>query len=143
MEHTSAVWQRVGAQPAPDAAGLEGLIATEWTAASTYLHLSRKLQGHYAEVLRRLFQEEQAHANCLKGIYALITGETPKVASPVPQTDTPELTLRRCYGQEMRSLAAYEARSADPQYGAVYQKLAQQEREHCWIVLELIGQLQK
>jgi len=43
----------------------------------------------------------------------------------------------------MHTLAAYEQRSADREYGPVFARLAQQEREHCRMVLELIGNLQK
>ena len=67
---------------------------------------------------------------------------TPTVTPPVPQ-ESPDRCLRRCYGQEMRCLAQYEARSTDPEYGPVFSRLAAQEREHCRIILELLGRLQK
>lgn len=138
------VWQRVhgdrGAS-APPEEGLQELIASEWVDATVYLNLSRRMGGKESTLLRQLFQEEQAHVSCLKGIYTLITGRRPLVrASPPAQEPVPQ-TLRRCYGREMRSLSVYEARSSDPEYGHVFAKMALQEREHCRILLEIIGNL--
>lgn len=139
------VWQRVqGDAPkkAPEQ-GLLELIAQEWTDAEIYLHLSRRFQGKDSVVLRRMYEEEQSHTACLKGIYTLITGTHPSVrAVPLSQGD-PETILRLCYGREMRCLAQYEARSSDPEYGQVFARLANQERDHCRLVLELLGRLKR
>ena len=147
-EKAARVWQRVkgsSASPAPEpnTQGLLGLIAEEWTDATTYLHLSRMFQGRQSAMLRKMFEEEQAHAACLKGIYTLTTGTRPVTRTVPPPQEDPELTLRRCYGREMRCLAEYEARSADSQYGQVFARLATQEREHLRMILELIGSLKK
>jgi len=56
-------------------------------------------------------------------------------------TEDPAIALRRCYGREMRCLAAYEARSGDSEYGPVFVQMAQQEREHCKNILHLLGKL--
>ena len=142
-EKAARVWQRVQGQPDINAPGqgLQGLIAEEWLDATTYLHLSRRFQGKESAVLRQMFEDEQSHASCLRGIYSLITGSRPAIHSaPAPQGD-PEAILRRCYGREMRSLAEYEKRTNDPEYGPVFARLAQQEREHCKAVLELLGKI--
>ena len=145
-QKAARVWERVhaGMASTPETDSLLRLIAEEWTDAATYLHLSRKLQGKKeAAVLRRLFEEEQTHAACLKGIYTLITGQRPVTHTPHPATEPLDATLRRCYGREMRCLAEYEQRTADREYGPVFSRLAQQEREHCSAILQLIGTLQK
>ena len=119
------------------------LIAAEWTDAAVYLQLSRRFQGKDSALLRRMYEEEQAHTACLKGIYTLITGRRPAVkAVPPPQGDTEQI-LRRCYGREMQCLARYEAKASDPEYGQVFFRMAQQERAHCHSVLELLGRLNK
>ncbi len=134
------VWQRVQAVQEPrQSDDLQELIMNEWTAAATYLKLARQLGQREAAVLQRLGREEQAHGACLKGIHTLMTGQNAVTRSPQPEIQNPEQTLRRCYGWEMRSLKEYEARSNDPEYGHVFARLAQQEREHCRAVLELIG----
>lgn len=137
------VWSRVRgeASSGPDFGRLPALIASEEEAANTYLQLSRRLQGKERMMLQRMSQEEQSHAACLKGIYHLITGERTSTAhAPVPNAAV-ELTLRRCYGKEMRCLAEYEARTQDKEYGAVFFRLAQQEQEHCRMLLEILGNI--
>ncbi len=147
-QKAARVWQRVQAEQA-DAKqtrkndNLQELIMNEWIAAATYLRLARQMQPKQAAVLQRLGTEEHAHAACLKGIYTLITGEKAVTRTPQPEVESPELTLRRCYGREMRSLKEYESRCDDPEYGHVFARLAEQEREHCRIVLELLGGLGK
>ena len=71
--------------------------------------------------------------------YTLKTGEKCPVHTPNVGKENPEVTLRRCYGLEMRSLKEYEAKASDPEYGHVYTRLADQEREHCMALLGVIG----
>ena len=137
------VWQRVQGADRLNDRELLTMIAREWTDGATYLQLSRQLQGSQSAKLRRLYEEEQAHTACLKGIYTLITGVRPNVkASPIMGME-PEALLRRCYGRQMQALADYEARINDPEYGPVFARLAEQERDHCRVILELIGNLKK
>ena len=109
------------------------MIAEERYDAAVYLQLSRQFKGKESAVLRRMFEEEQSHAACLKGILALTTGTRPVIRSVLPKPEPVEVVLRRCYGREMRSLACYEAKSRDPEYGPIYARLAAQERAHCKI----------
>lgn len=142
-EKARQVWQRVQST-APGTAreqGLGELIAQEWTAAATYLLLSRQLQGRAAGVLRTVHQQEMANVACLKGIYTLLTGSRPAIRAVPPAPEAPEIALRHCYGQEMQSLARYESRSTDPEFGQVFARLAAQKREHCRLVLEILGSL--
>lgn len=135
------VWQRVSGGRDNEDMELLDLIGQEWTDAVTYLALSRKVSGRSSMILRRLYEEEQTHTACLKGIYALVTGQKP-VLPPPPQIREPiSAALRRCYGREMQCLARYESRSSHPEYGAVFAKLAQQEQAHCKMILELIGMI--
>lgn len=142
-EKAAQVWQRVrGGQTAETVRdNLLPLIAGEMEAATIYLSLSRRLNSRESEVLRRLFEEEQSHVACLKGIYTLTTGNRPVIRNAPPAKEPPELTLRKCYGREMRCLAAYEERMNDREYGPVFARLAEQEREHCRLVLEILGNL--
>lgn len=144
-QKAARVWQRVQADD-PTQHGEQGLlelIAEEWTDAATYLHLSRRFQGKESAALRKMFEEEQSHTACLKGIYTLITGTRPNVRNLPPAQGDPENILRRCYGREMQCLARYEQRSSHPEYGQVFVRLADQEREHCRLVLELLGNMKK
>ena len=145
-QKAARVWQRVqSAQPElprPEE-NLKELIFNEWTAAATYSRLARQLPQKEAAVLQRLSREEHGHGACLRGIYLLKTGEKCPVHTPEPETEPVEATLRRCYGLEMRSLKEYEVKTGDPEYGHVYARLADQEREHCMALLGVIGSLGK
>lgn len=148
MEHiddarATRIWQRV--QAAPNAAtladSLPALICQEWEIAGVFQQLARRLGGKEASALRRLAEAKLAQAACLKGIYALMTGEQfhPQLS---PESLRSSLqALRRCYGKQMRCLAQYEACSAEPEYGPAFNRLAAREQEHCAALLELIGRL--
>lgn len=143
-QKVARVWERVQGRQGRDPGELPGMIALEWSDAHSYLQLSRRFQGKESAALRRLYEQELSHAACLKGIYNLITGgHTTAPATQVTLQENTEAALRRCYAREMQSLAAYEARSADPEYGQVFARLAQQEREHCHILLTIIGNFKK
>jgi len=142
-EKARSVWQRVQ-NTAPGTAreqGLGELIAQEWTGAATYLLLARRMQGKSATLLRTIHQQEMANVSCLKGIYTLLTGNRPAVQAVPPSPEDPQIALRHCYGREMHSLAQYENRSSDPEFGQVFARLAAQKRDHCRLVLELLGSL--
>ncbi len=135
------VWQRVQQHaPVPeDSAALPQLIAGELADALTYLQLSKRMKGRPAQLLRRMYEDELSHAACLKGVYTLLTGEKLQLSPPKIRQEPVDTVLRRCYGREVHCLEAYEQRTASREYGQVYTRLAQQEREHCRILLELLG----
>ena len=139
------VWQRVhSCQGATEPlTGLPALIAEELLDASVYQQLARRMGPKDATILRRLSEDDTTHADCLKGIHHLITGEKIIPRTPSISLEAPALILRHCYGREMRCLAQYEARCSDPEYGPVFSRLAAQKQEHCRLVLALLGKLQK
>ena len=141
----SRVWQRVrGEEPKqnlPDT--LKALAAAKWQQAAAYLMLSRQLQGREKALVRRMFEEEQAQAACLKGAYTMLTGEPLTARTPPPVPEAPEITLRKCCGRELRALAQYESAAEHGEYGPVLARLAQQEREHCRMILEVLGLLRR
>lgn len=143
QQKEARVWRAVrGAEESPrPEQGLLAMIAHEWADAATYLWLSRRISGPDSQLLREMAQQEQSHGACLKGLYTMLTGARPTVRSVPVKQETVEASLRRCYGREMQCLALYEARCSDAQYGAVFQRLAQQEREHCHKLLEILGRL--
>lgn len=141
-QQAARVWQRVRGEDRLSEGQLQSMVCDAVTREAAYLNLSRQLPGKSA-LLRSLYTGQQAHTACLKGIYTLITGNHPKVeAIPVPGR-SPEAILRRLYGDSMRALADYEAKIADPEYGPVFARLADREKESCRTILELIGWLQK
>ncbi len=138
------VWQRVrGSEQPSTEVTLAALIAAEWEDAAIYLQLSRKFSGKESAILYKMYQQEQHHCSCLKGIYTIATGNKPALPKATPVHGPIEQVLRNCYGREMRALSAYDARSQDAEYGHVFAKLRDQEQEHCRLILELIGSLAK
>lgn len=137
------VWRRVRGEETADQPdlGLPGLIAGEMTAGAAYQALAGRFTGREAETLRRMAQEEQSHEAALRGMHFLVAGEHPTVKIGPQAREPLETALRRCYAGEMKSVAAYESRSHDREYGHVFASLAAQEREHCRRVLELLGGL--
>lgn len=141
-EMAARVWQRVRAPggAAPEWETLPALIAGEWSVAMACQQLARGRNSRTAGILHRLSQEAQEHAACLRGIYVLCAGEKPVIRTPRPEEKQPEALLRRCYQLAFQAQAEYERRAADPQYGPVYARLAQQKREHCQQLLALLGE---
>ena len=137
------VWQRVQSQnpTVPDQATLLTLIVQEQEDAAAYLHLSRQFEGKDAATLRQIAYQEQSHAACLRGIYALQTGKKPELHTPPVPRENRKVLLRRCYSREMQSLAQYKARSNDPEYGHIFTRLAFQEQEHCHTLLLLLDKI--
>lgn len=146
-EKAARVMQRVRETATPpadtvqDTNGLKALIADAHTAATVYLHLSRHFTGEEAAMLRKMSQQAQSHAACLKGIYTLLTGQKLPLKSVSPVQGAKEAILRRCYLQALRSADAYEARQNDPEYGGVFTQLAKDQRQHCKQILSLLGNL--
>lgn len=143
-EQAARVWSRVRSGPGRlSMEDLEELIRREWEDAAIYLQLSRRCSGRMSGVLYRMFQQEHTHCTCLKGIYAMITGDRPKLPQVNVQPKPIETALRECYGREMRCAEVYEELCAQPEYGYVFCHIRDQERTHCRTLLELIGGLRK
>ena len=142
-QKAARVWQRVQAEQPQEASAVElqEMLEEEWLDGATYLQLARQFQGPIREKLQKMGKDEQTHAACLKGIYTLTTGGHPVQKTRQMPPESPHTILRRCYGREMRCFAQYEARANDPEYGQVFARMAQQEREHCRQILELLGRL--
>lgn len=137
------VWQRVQSTAHPDATenGLLPLIAAELAASGAYLALSKRYPGKESALLRFLSEEEAAHAAALRGMYFLLTGQKAVVKAAQQEQQTLEAALRRCYAGELSSIRAYEERSAQPEYGPIFARMAKEEHRHCRTVLELLGKL--
>lgn len=137
------VWQRVQAPAAPsrDTQALLALQRAAVESAALCRHLSRVLPERLRPQLREMEARERQQAACLRGIYVLLAGQKPPLSPFPPQAEPPEVILRRCYGNALRTLSEYENWLADPQFSQVFAQLAQQKREHCRALLVLLGEL--
>ena len=139
------VWARVQGDRSSESKApemnLQAMIMNEWVTSATYLALARQVPPREMCILQRMAREDQGHGACLKGIYTMITDQEPVIKAPPITAGSVNLTLRKCYASLLKTLQEYERWSRDAEYGPVFQRLADQEREHCRLVLELIGRL--
>lgn len=138
------VWSRVHGTAESDMVGaLRAQALGEWTQISAFRMLSRQLPDREKAILKKIIDEDQSHAACLRGIHLLMTG-TPLAVRTVPPTpEAPEAILRKGYSRKLQTAETYEALCSDSQYGHVFASLASQERTHCRILLEILGTLRK
>lgn len=132
------VWQRVqGGDAGPS---LQAMAVRERTAAAAYLMLSRQMQGRAKELLRQLYHRAQTHSRYLNGMNVLLEGRPLAVRTVPPEGSRPTVLLSRCYAEALKAAADYEHRAADSQMGAVFARMAREERENCAMLLEILGQ---
>lgn len=136
------VWSRVRQSQLPVTEGLQAMAAAAMTAAAMYSSLAKQLQGTQRELALQLREQQIAVVRCLKGVYRMASGETMQISCGAAELQTMEAALRKLYGQSLRALHAFETRSADGEYGAVFEALAMREREYLRKNAELMGLLQ-
>ena len=136
------VWQRVHGAGSPhvDPTALIPLIMQESTDAAICLRLAKRLGGRGGPLLQ-LSRQCRQNAGCLRGICAIISGKPPLIPVPTPREEPPQTTLKKCYVNSLGRLRKYDGLSVDTDYGPVFEKLASATREHCTVLLELIGKL--
>ena len=132
MEHT---------QDRMDSRKLGEMMLSSRTAAENFRELARCFQGWQSQALFNMARESRAQGTCLAGILTLVTGEEYRPA-PVP-ADTGILSarLKKAYRRALGLLSDCEAWAADPEYGPVFQRLAQRQQNHCRKILEIIGSM--
>ena len=139
MDEQVRIWQRVKGETPPVTDGLPGLVANALAHAALYGTLARQLQGPGRSMLLALQADEQHCARCLKGIWRMVTGKQLQPAAVPLPAENMEAALRKCYGQCLKALAAFESRAFHPEYGPSFGILAAKKREHCCALAELLG----
>ena len=137
------VWQRIRGAEQPQEKSMQVLAAAELTEAAVHLMLSQQLQGKEKALLRTIFEDDQNHAACLKGIHYFTTDSTLSVRPVPPAPDAPVMALRKCYARKLRAQKEYESRASDPEYGSVFRQLAEDEGRHCKMILQIAGSIKK
>lgn len=134
------VWQRVQAsREEPPKNDLRQLQREAMELAAIYRSLASRLSGKQQEYANILYKGERANGAALAGIGVLSheAGENLKLWQPGKE-DT-QRTLQRCYHRTRRCMTEYMARSAEMEFGIVFEKLARREAEHCLILAQLLG----
>ncbi len=99
---------------------------------------SRSSRGR--EKCRQIQQWEQANVDCLKGML-VFSGQDSAIPLRSPSPAPAKQSLVRGYYLAKKGAAEYTARSVDPEFGVVYQEMAQREMKVCNILTQLLGEL--
>lgn len=145
MEHNDTqreqqVWQRVrsGREEARKNE-LRQLQREAMELAAIYRSLSSRMTGRQQEQAAKLYRGEMDNAAALGGIGILSRQQGESVKLWQPEKEDPRRLLERCYHRTCRCLTEYLARSADGEFGVVFEKMARREGEHCLILAQLLG----
>ena len=134
------VWQRVRArredEPRND---LRQLQREAMELAAIYGDLSSRMMGRSQELVKQLYAGERANASALAGIGILSQNSGESLKRWQPGKEDPRKQLLRCYHRTRRCVTEYLARSAEPEYGLVFEKLAKRAGEHCALIAEILG----
>lgn len=137
------VWQRVRANREEGAkTDLRQLQREAMELAAMYRGLLSRMTGRQREQAARLYQGEQANAAALAGIGILSHQNREQLKIWQPGKEDLKKLLERCYHRTRRCMMEYMARSAEAEYGVVFEKLAKREGEQCSLIAELLGELQ-
>lgn len=122
--------------------GLQALAAAALRAVTVYAGIARQLQGAQKELAIQLWQQQLETLHVLQGIYRLATGMHMNLKNEEMLLENIEPALRKNYTRCLKALAAYENRSADREFGTIFEALADREREHGRKIAELMGVMQ-
>ena len=136
------VWQRVQAdrQEAVQQ-DLRNLQREAMELAAVYRSLSAQATGRQQEQLKRLYLGEKDNAAALAGIGKLSRQTRENLKLWQPGKEEPRKALERCYHRTRRCMTEYLARSADGEFGVVFERMAKREGEHCALIAEVLGSL--
>jgi len=134
------VWQRVRAcSEEPQQNDLRQLQREAMELAAAYRGMVPQLSGSARELAVQLHQGEKANAAVLAGLGYLSRQGGEAVKLWQPGKEALQKTLERCYHRTRRCMTEYLARSAEGEFGVVYQKLAEREGNHCVLIAQLLG----
>lgn len=139
-EMEQRVWQRVMGQKEPENRELKQLAMEAQQAAAEYRHLLRSKVESQRELGRQLLTAEQENLACLKGLHYLQTG-VPMKLPPANGMNWDAKAMVRRYHLSRRSLAEYMARSAEAEWGCVYQAMAKRQEKQCDRLAQLLGHM--
>ena len=128
------VWQRVRGAEEP----ILSLLTLESQAAAAYGQLARRLPKHRKQ-FERMLQQTQYHIKCLRGMGYLTSGVRPARLPLKPRQETTAGLLRTCYLHSLKAAEGYAQHQDNPEYGIVFAQLAQEKRQHCALLLALLG----
>lgn len=136
------VWQRVHAHREEGTKNdLRQLQREAMELAAVYRNLSSQLTGRQQAQAKQLYAGEKANAAALAGIGKLSRESREALKLWQPGKEDPKKMLERCYHRTRRCMTEYMARSAEGEFGVVFERMAKREGEHCALIAELLGSM--
>ena len=137
------VWQRVTGGPQPENGDIRPLLLAAVENASVLRQLTGLLTGKARERMRSLQEGAQRSVEALKGIQKMLSHPAGDLRSPLIPKEPPRRLLEKSFFRTLRLMTEYTARTLEPEFGVVYQALADREREAAAVLAELMGSLEK
>lgn len=139
----SQIWQRVFApMQQPSREDLLPLLTQAVETMGAGRLLAGVLPASVRQLANRLYESLRENALCMRGICRLSGRTEGKFCTMPVEKEPAKRLLEKCYHRCRRAMMEYTARSADPEFGAVYQKMAQREAEHCCLIAQILGNLE-
>lgn len=146
-EKAQRVWQRVQSrQPAAQTAHAsslsptpEGFVLEELTDGEVLLQLARQSKEPANGPLRQLAAQTQSRAGILRGICRLAGLTAPDQLPKPGRQDNVPAVLRRLMGRLLRRLQEYRKLCDHPEFGPLYEGLAQSSRDSALSLAQVIG----
>ena len=131
MEETleKRVWQRVRGEP-DRVEALRGCLARQGRLWSIYRSLSRR-----GGKCRMLFEQKENQIACLRGLLRVLTGQ----GAAHPRCGECRVDLLEAFAAEQQLLGELTGFGRDPDLGPVFAALAEGQKKHLRILLEVIG----
>lgn len=137
------VWQRVMGGPQPGNEDIRPLLLTAWESAAVYRHLTGLLPGKQRERVRMLQEKAMGAVEALKGIQAMSAHPAGKLQPPPIPKEPARRLLEKSFHRSRWLMTEYTARTPEPEFGVVYQGLADREREAGLVLAQLIGSMER
>lgn len=139
MKDQQAIWQRVrSVQPPESRLDLQALVLAALETEGT-LRRAAAMAGSGRQQILALAAGAGEEVATLRGIHWLDTGKDLPRKPLSPPGGTVRELLRRSYFQSLKAQGEYTARALEPQFGGVFQSLAQQTGPRCLAIARILG----
>ena len=136
------VWQRVRASREEGTRqDLRQMQQEAMELAAVYRGLAGQFSGKIREQILELYKGEKENAAALAGIGILSRQQGESLKLWNPGREEPKKMLEKCYHRTRRCMTEYMARSAEGEFGVVFEKMAKREGTHCGLIAEVLGSL--
>ena len=134
------IWQRVLQQERPKET-LRELIRTSGELAAVYRQLRGALTGQSRDLADQLYTEELATMAALRGLGRLMGREGEALKLWQPGKEPVAKQLEKAYHRTRRCMVDYAARTAEPEFGVVFQTLEHRAQKQCARIVQLLGSI--